>query len=325
MFKQLMTHALASIALATAWSSAALAAYPEKALNLIVPYVAGSPADNVARMIGKELSARLGQPVIVDNRAGGNGMIGAEAGARARPDGYTLILGNMDTHALNSLLFKDIRYDVERDFKPVIQIGNPHTMLVARGDFPGNTLPEVLEASRKEPGKYTWGSWGQGSVAHLWGAYLNEQAGVEWLHVPYKGTPAAVVALLSGQIDFLFMPPSLAMDNQAAGKIKVLGVSSSERSKVYPEVPTIEEQGVAPYEGTTWFGLFAPAGTPDEIIERLNQELNVIVASPAAAATFASLALTPVGGTPQDLAATIEASREKWGKVITEHNIALHD
>lgn len=323
MFKKLLSAAATMALLGAAGQSAA--EYPDQPLNLIVPYMAGSPADSAGRMIAQELSARLGQPVVVDNRAGGNGMIGTEAAARAKADGYTLILGNMDTHALNSLLFKNIRYNVEKDFAPVIQLGSAYTTLVARADFPGETLADVLEASRKAPGKYTFGSWGQGSVAHLWGAYLNEQAKVEWLHVPYKGTPDAIVALMGGQIDFLFMPPSLAIKHQAAGKVKVLGVTGAKRSPVYPDVPTVQEQGVSDYEGTTWFGIFAPAGTPEAAVQRLNKELNNILASPAAKPTLDTLSLTPVGGTPADMNATIDASRKKWGAVITKHNIALHN
>lgn len=316
--------AIASLALLGATNSVK-AEYPDKPLSIIVPYMAGSPADNIGRTLAQELSTRLGQPVIVENRAGGNGMIGATAAARAKPDGYTLIVGNMDTHALNSLLFKDIRYSVEEDFTPVIQIGTGYTTLVARADFPADTLQEVLEVSRKDPGKYTFGSWGQGSVAHLWGTYLNEQSGVQWMHVPYKGTPDAIVALMGGQIDFLFMPPSLATNNHEAGKVKILGLTSSQRSPTHPNIPTIQEQGVDNYEGTTWFGVFAPAGSPPEVIQRLNQEINDILNSPSAAATLATLALTPVGGSPEVLSEAIKSSRAKWGKVIKDHNISLHD
>ncbi|HEY9279314.1 MAG TPA: tripartite tricarboxylate transporter substrate binding protein [Eoetvoesiella sp.] len=304
-------------------SSMAYAAYPDKSLHIIVPYAAGSPADIVSRVIGEGLSERLGQAVVVENKAGANGMIGSDYVKRSAPDGYTLMLGNMDTHALNPLLYKNIRYEPAKDFSPVILLGTLTTMLVSSPQFQANTGKELIDQATSQPGKITYGSWGLGSVAHLWGGALEKAAGISLFHVPYQGTPAALNALMGNQIDLLFAPPSLAVGNANAGKLKILGVTSAQRLAQYPDVPTLAEQGFNGYEGTTWFGMFAPKGVPDSILEQLNKEINGLLSSGKMAKTLETLSMTPKGGSRQELSDIMEVSRKKWGQVIVDQNIDL--
>ncbi|OVZ54776.1 hypothetical protein CDO44_26060 [Pigmentiphaga sp. NML080357] len=307
-------------------SCAAIAApYPDKPVRFVVPYVAGSPADLVARKLGEDLARQLGQPFIVENKAGANGMIGSEFVARAAPDGHTLMIGNMDTHALNPLLYRHIRYEPARDFSPVAQLGILTAMLVARPDAPFQDGRGLIDAALRAPGKLTYGSWGLGSVAHLWGGLLEESAGIQLLHVPYQGTPAAMNALMGSQIDLLFAPPALAVANTKNGKMKILGVTSAARQPQYPDVPTLAEQGFRGYDGTTWFGVFAPAKVPADILDRLNQAINRTLSSAAMAETAATLAMTVTPGDRQQLARTMAASREKWGRIIADKKIRLND
>jgi len=309
--------------LALCASASAVAAYPDKPIRLVVPYVAGSPADNAARRLGEGLTQRLGQTVIVENKAGANGMIGSEQVARAAADGYTIMIGNMDTHALNPLLYKTMRYDPVRDFEPVSLLGMLSTILVARPGATFNDGPSLIAQAKREPGKLTYGSWGLGSVAHLWGGLAEDLAGIQLLHVPFQGTPAALNALLGSQIDLLFAPPSVAVANAKTGKLKIIGYTAGKRLAAYPDVPTLAEQGFANYEGTTWFGIFAPAKTPVDRLDLLNKEIRAVLASPAMMETAATLTMDVRGGDRQQLATVMQESRTKWGRIIQEKNISL--
>lgn len=321
MFSFITRAMAAGVALFT--GASALAAYPDKPIRLLVPYVAGSPADNAARRIAEGLALRVGQSVIVENKAGANGMIGSEQVARAAPDGYTIMLGNMDTHALNPLLYRTMRYDPVKDFEPVALLGTLSTMLVARAGAPFNDGPALIATARREPGKLTYGSWGLGSVAHLWGGLAEDAAGIQFLHVPFQGTPAALNALMGGQIDLLFAPPSLAVANARTGKLKIIGSTAASRLANYPDVPTLAEQGFANYEGTTWFGIFAPARTPADRLDRLNAEINAVLTSPSMAETAATLTMNVRAGDRQQLSAVMQESRSKWGRIIQSKNISL--
>ncbi|OVZ60966.1 MULTISPECIES: tripartite tricarboxylate transporter substrate binding protein [unclassified Pigmentiphaga] len=320
----LLSRLAASVA-ALAATSAIAAGYPDKPVRVIVPYVAGSPADMVARKLGEGLAQQLGQSFIVENKAGANGMIGSEFVARAAPDGYTIMLGNMDTHALNPLLYRHIRYEPARDFAPVAQVGTLTAMLIARPDAPFQDARGLIQAAARAPGKLTYGSWGLGSVAHLWGGLLEESGRIQLMHVPYQGTPAAMNALMGSQIDLLFGPPTLALANAKNGRLKILGVTSATRQPQYPDVPTLAEQGFAGYDGTTWFGVFAPAKVPGDVLERLNQAINRTLDSPAMADTAATLAMTVTPGDRRQLERTMAASREKWGRIIADKKIQLND
>lgn len=307
--------------------TAALAAqaFPDKPIALIVPYVPGSPADTVARTLGDGLAKRLGQPVLVENRPGGNTQIGTAFTARAQPDGHTLMLGNMDSHAVNPLLAKNLPYDTERDFAPVVLVARPTTVLVASPGGAVRNAAELLAVAKAQPDKLTYGSWGQGSVAHLWGALLEQMAGIRLYHVPFQGSPAAMQALMGNQIDLMFAPPAVALAQAQAGKLRIIGSTAAQRLPQYPDLPTLAEQGFTGFEGSTWFGVFAPARTPAAVLADLNREFNAVLKSPETAARLATLSMTPLGGPPDDLATLQRDSRARWARLIAERGIKLED
>ncbi|MCG2592425.1 tripartite tricarboxylate transporter substrate binding protein [Ramlibacter sp. XY19] len=303
----------------------AQAAYPDKPVKLLVPYVAGSPADNVARTLADGLAKRLQQPVVVDNRPGANALIGTQALARAAADGYTIGIGNLDTHALNPLLYKSPGYDPEHDFAPVVLVSRPTLMLVGSPALQAKTGAELVALAKAQPGKLTYGTWGLGSAAHLWGIQLEQAAKIDLLHVPYQGSPAAANALFGNQIDLMFMSPAQALPSEKAGKLKIIGSTAAKRVAAWSQVPTLAEQGFAGYEGATWFGIFAPAGTPADVVDRLNRELNAVLQAPETIEKFATMAMTPEGGVRQDLAQTVAASRRKWAQTIADKKIQLEN
>lgn len=308
---------------ALALSTPAHADYPDKPLKLIVPYVAGSPADAVARTLGEGLATRLKQPVVVENRPGANALIGTQAAARSAADGYTLVIGNLDTQALNPLLYKNAGYESARDFAPIILVSRPTLLLVARPGLAASSGAELIALARSQPGKLSYGTWGLGSVAHLWGIQLEQTAGIDLLHVPFQGSPAASQALMGNQIDLMFMSPAQGLPAAKEGKVRIIGSTAAQRVEQWKDVPTLAEQGFTGYEGQTWFGLFAPAKTPAAVVERLNRELDAVLKEPATAQKFATMAMTPEGGAPQLLARTVADSREKWARVIAEKKIQL--
>lgn len=299
------------------------AAYPDKPIKLVVPYVAGSPADNVARTLGEGLSQRLKQPVVVENRPGANALIGTQFAARSAPDGYTIAIGNLDTHSLNPLLYKTPGYEPERDFAPVVLVSRPTLMLVASPGLAARNGSELIALAKAQPGKLTYGSWGLGSVAHLWGIQLEQAAGIDMLHVPFQGSPAAANALMGNQIDLMFMSPAQALPAEKGGKVKIIGSTAAKRVAAWQQVPTLAEQGFPGYEGATWFGIFAPAQVPADVLELLNRELNAVLKSPATIEKFATMAMTPEGGARQDLAQQMAASRKRWAQVIADKKIQL--
>lgn len=297
--------------------------YPDKPIRLVVPYVAGSPADTVARALGEGLSQRLKQPVVVDNKPGANALIGTQFAARAAPDGYTIAIGNLDTHALNPLLYRNPGYDPVRDFEPVVLVSRPTLMLVASPALAAKNGSELIALAKAEPGKLTYGSWGLGSVAHLWGIQLEQAAGLQMLHVPFQGSPAAATALMGNQIDLMFMSPAQALPAEKGGKLKIMGSTAARRVATWQQVPTLAEQGFTGYEGATWFGIFAPAQTPSEVLETLNRELNAVLQAPQTLEKFGAMAMSPEGGTRQQLSQAIADSRARWAKVIADKKIQL--
>ena len=321
LFRLLPRAALAAISFTAA--SMAHADYPDKLVKLLVPYVAGSPADNVARALGEGLAKRLKQPVVIDNRPGANALIGTRALARSPADGYTIGIGNLDTHALNGLLYKSVGYDGETDFAPIGLITRPTLMLVGKSTLAANTGSELIALAKAQPGKLSYGTWGLGSAAHLWGIQLEQVAGLDLLHVPFQGSPAASNALLGNQIDLMFMSPAQALPNAKAGRLKIIGSTAAQRVAAYSDVPTLAEQGFKGYEGSTWFGLFAPAGTPAPIVARLNSELNAVLRDPETVEKLATMVMTPEVGEPALLARTVQDSRKKWAQTIADKKIQL--
>lgn len=314
-----------TLGLTLSLTAPAHAAYPEKPITLVVPYTPGSPADVVARTLGDGLAKRLGQPVVVENKPGGNTQIGTAFTARAQPDGYTLMLGNMDSHAVNPLLAKNLPYDTDRDFAPVVLVARPTTVLVASPGGPVRNAADLLRVAKAQPDKLTYGSWGLGSVAHLWGVLLEQTAGIRLYHVPYQGSPAAMQALMGNQIDLMFVPPAVAVAQAQAGKLRIVGSTAAQRLAQYPDLPTLAEQGFSGFEGSTWFGVFAPSRTPPEVLDQLNREFQQVLQSPETAARLATLSMTPLGGPRAALTELQRDSRARWAKLITERGIKLED
>ena len=317
----LLVPFFAVLCAAPAWG-----AYPEKPIKLVVPYVPGSTADTVGRAVAEGLAKRLQQAVVVENRPGGNAQIGTEAAARAPADGYTLLLGNLDSHVLNALLYTKLRYQPERDFTPLAMVGVTHLILVSGTALDAKNVVELIAAAKRAPGKLNYGTWGLGSAAHLWMSLLEQTAGIDMTHIPYQGTPQAMNALLGNQIDLMFLPPSLAVASQQAGKLRIIGSTAPVRSVQFPKVPTLAEQpALGGFEASTWFALYAPAGLPVDIAALLNRETNTVLQMPELRLSFQALALAPLGGSAAVLAQTMSDERVKWARVIATRKISPLD
>jgi tripartite-type tricarboxylate transporter receptor subunit TctC len=302
-------------------SLVAAQSFPAKPIRVIVPSPPGDGSDVVARLIGEKLAAAWGQQVVVDNRPGAGGRIGTEVAAKAPPDGYTWIMGNAGSHGINGGLYRNLPYDLEKDFAPITQIMRAPNALVVSPSLGVNSVAELIALLTKNPGKYSYGSGGNGSSAHLSAELFKSMAGVDIVHVPYKGATLALTDLIAGNI-VMFMgnlPP--AMGHIKAGRIKALAVTTLARSKFVPELPTVDEAGLKGFETVAWFGLLAPAGTPPELIAKTRDEVARIVQTPELGARIDSLGGEPVGNTPQQFAAIIRADIAKWRKVVADANI----
>jgi tripartite-type tricarboxylate transporter receptor subunit TctC len=302
-------------------SLAAAQSFPAKPIRVIVPSPPGDGSDVVARLIGEKLAAAWGQQVVVDNRPGAGGRIGTELAAKAAPDGYTWIMGNAGSHGINGGLYRNLPYDLEKDFAPITQIMRAPNALVVSPSLGVNSVAELIALLKKHPGKYSYGSGGNGSSAHLSAELFKSMAGVDIVHVPYKGATLALTDLIAGNI-VMFMgnlPP--AMGHIKAGRIKALAVTTLARSKFVPELPTVDEAGLKGFETVAWFGLLAPAGTPPEVIAKTRDAVARITDTAELRARIDALGGEPVGNTPQQFAAIIRADIAKWRKVVADANI----
>ena len=310
------SQALAATLVAASATLAAPAAaeYPEKNVTFVVPFAAGSATDQLARALGQSLTAQTKQTVVVDNRPGASGFIAAQAAARAPADGYTVLITTNTTHAANEHLYKKLPYDPVKDFLPVTLLGKGGQIMVVNPALPAKSVTEFVELARKEPGKRTFGSGS--SSSRIAGELFQQMADVKLVHVPYKSNPMAVTDLLGGQIDMMITDAATGLPQVRSGKLRALGVSSSKRSPLAPDVPTIDEAGVKGYEMGYWFGAYVPAGTPAEVVKRLNGVLVHAVGSPEARSFYESTGTEPVSGTPDELARFQAAEAQKWGKII---------
>lgn len=290
--------------------------YPSKPIRIVAPFPPGGPADILSRIIGHKLSQSWGQQVIVDNRPGAGGNIGADLVAKAAPDGYTLLLGFVGTHAINASLYAKMPYDNVKDFEPVSQIAAVTIVLVVHPSVPALSIKELIALAKSKPGQLTFGSPGNGTPQHLAGQLFNTMADVDMLHVPYKGAVPALTDLLGGQVSMIFssMPPALPLVK--TGKIRALGVTSATRSPAAPAIPTITESGLPGYEVNNWYGILAPRGTPKEIVSKLNAEIVKILNMPDVKESLAVQGAEPVSGTPEQFAAYIKEETEKWAKIV---------
>ena len=306
----------AVLALAATVSSGQL--YPSKPIRIIVPFPPGGAVDFYARVVQEPLSEALGQPVIIDNRAGASGMIGADLVAKAPPDGYTLLLGNIASLAINVGIYPKMAYDPAKDFTPIMHTVDVNYVLVVHPSVPANSVAELVAYAKANPGKLSYGSAGSGSMPHLSTELMKALAGVDLVHVPYKGGGPMVTDLLGGSVQLAIADQANLMPHVKTGKLRALGVASPKRSAIYPELPTIAESGFAGYEATAWQGLVGPAGMPPDVVRRLNQTLAKVMALPAVRERLISGGLDPVADTPEEFGRFIRSEISKWSKIAKD-------
>ncbi len=294
--------------------------YPLRPIRMIVAYPPGGGTDQVGRVMAEQLSQTLGQQVVVDNRGGATGNIGTELAARALPDGHTLLMGNVAPNAVNVSLFKKLSFDPVKDFSPVSLVAITPNILVAHPSVPAKTTKELVALAKAKPGALNFPSAGVGSSSHLAGELLKSLAGIDMVHVPFKGGGPALVATISGEVQIMFATLPAAMPHVKSGKVRPVAVTTSKRSQAMPELPTIAESGIKGYEAATWYGLLAPARTPKPVIDRLHGDTVKILAGPARQRLEAQ-GFEPDGGTPSAFAAYIKAEIAKWAKVIRDAGI----
>jgi tripartite-type tricarboxylate transporter receptor subunit TctC len=293
--------------------------YPMRPIRLIVGWPAGGAGDLLARLIGQRLSERLGQPIIIENRPGAGGNLATEAVVRAPADGYTLLQIGAN-NAVNATLYDKLNFDFIRDIAPVASVSRNLTVLVVHPSFHAKSVPELIAYARANPGKLTMASGGVGSAPHMSGELFKTMAGVDMLHVPYRGGAQALTDLLGEQVHLMFDTMSTSIQHIRAGKLRALAVTSATRSELLPDIPTVGEF-VAGYESTVWGGIGAPKDTPGEIIDTLNAEINAMLAEPAMKARMVEIGLTVFASSRAEFGPFIAASTEKWGKVIRAANI----
>jgi tripartite-type tricarboxylate transporter receptor subunit TctC len=289
--------------------------FPSKPLRIVVGFPPGASADVAARLVAAKMSESLGQAVLVENKPGAGSNIATEAVVRSPADGYTLLLGTI-ANTINATLSKNLPFDFGRDLAPVTSLASLPNLLVVSPSLGVSTVQELIAAARRKPGDILYGSSGNGTGPHLSGELFNLMAGVKLTHIPYKGSPQAMTDLLAGRVQAMFAPASTALPHIKAGTLKVLAVSSARRSDSAPELPTIAESGLAGFETSVWFGLLAPAGTPKDIIDRLNREANRALADPAVKTQFAAQGIDAMGGTPEQFGAYIRDETAKWARVV---------
>ncbi|ALD92462.1 extra-cytoplasmic solute receptor [Cupriavidus gilardii CR3] len=317
-----LTLATVVLGLAAALATpAAQAGYPERPIRWIVPFPAAGAMDNIARTLGEEMSQTLGQSIVVENRPGAGGNIGAELVARSPADGYTMLIV-ANGMAVNPALYRKLSYDPIKDFAPVSLLAVVPNVLVAnKAKTSAKTVPEVIASAKSQPGKYTYASAGNGTSIHLAGELFTSMAGVELLHVPYKGSGPAVTDLLGGQVDYMFDSITSAKPHIDAGKLTAIAVTTSKRSAALPNVPTVAEAGLPGYELSPWFAAFVPAGTPPAVVETLNRAMVEALRKPAVQKRLAAIGAEPIGSTPAELKQHLAKETDKWGKLIRTRGI----
>ena len=313
------------LAVLAAWALVAPAlaqdpsAYPAKPVRIVVGFPPGQATDIIARIIAEKLTARLGQPFVVDNKPGAAGIIGSEAALKAAPDGYTLLMGSAATHAINASLYQKLSYDHIKDFAPISLVAQVPNVLVVHPSVPAKNVSELIAYAQANPGRLNFGSSGAGGTIHLSGELFKSMAGVDMTHIAYKGSAPAVNDLLGGQTQVMF--DSSVVPHVKAGKLRALGVTSAKRSSALPDVPTIAEAGLPGYEATAWFGILAPAGTPAPVIDKLNAAIRQVLADPELQKKFLGYGCIATASTPQEFGAMIAAEIPKWKSVVESQKI----
>ncbi len=294
--------------------------YPGKSIRIVVPAGAGGITDLLARIVGQKLGENIGQQVVIDNRAGASGIVGSEIVAKAPPDGYMLLMV-YPSHAANPGLFAKIPYDTVNDFAPITMVSGVHLVLTVTNSLPAKSVKEIIALAKRNPGVLNYGSTGTGSLGHLAAELFRSMSGAQITHVPYKGAPQVITALISGEIGMFFDPPITAVPQVKAGKTRALGVTTTKRLAVLPDVPTVAEAGVPGFEVIGWNGILAPAATPKPIIDKLHTEIVKVLRSPDIVERFTQNGVVIIGNTPAEFAAIVKTDVAKWVKVIKSAGI----
>ncbi len=318
MRKRLVVKSLLSVAVlsfAQAGIHTAWAAYPDKPIKLIVGFTPGGTADGVGRLLAQNMGARLGQSIVVENKAGANGNLATEFVQRAAPDGYTLFFTSIG-HAVNPSIYKEAKYDPVKDFTPVGQVLNAPNMLVVPANSPFNSVKELVTYAKANPGKLDFASSGTGASVHLSAELFKQLAGLHIVHIPYRGTGSLIPDLISGNVAMAFPNLPSAWPLVQSGKLKALGVTTAKRSAAAPQVPTIAEAGVPGYDMSTWYGLIGPAGLPADVVQRLNKELNAVLQDPQMRSKLIAQGVDPVTGTPEEFGQFIQKETKAWAALL---------
>jgi tripartite-type tricarboxylate transporter receptor subunit TctC len=313
----------AALALAGA-SGARAQAYPTHPVRLVVPYPAGGAADILARVIGQKLSERLGEPVIVENRPGAGTAIGAKFVAKAPPDGYTILMGTVSSHAINPALTKDVGYDPVADFAPISLVASLPFILDVNPSVPAHSVAELIALAKRQPGKLTFASAGIGTSNQLAGELFKSMAGIDIVHVPYRGSAPALEDVIAGHVTMMFDLTITSLPQIAAKQVRALAITTPRRSKLVPDLPTVAESGLPGYAVDAWFGLFAPAKTPDTVVSRLNAETVAVMSLPDVRASLAKQGAEPLTSTPADFARYVRSELAKWTKVVHQSRISIN-
>ena len=297
--------------------------YPTRPIRFVVGFLPGGPSDTIARVVGAKLADALGQPVIVENRPGAGGNVSADIVAASNPDGHTILLGTGAPLVIAPIIGQKVQFDPDRDFAPVSTLGGSMSILAAHPSLPANNVKELIALAKSRPGEINYASSGVGAANHLAAELLSSMTGIKLTHVPYKGSGAALPALISGEVKLGFGPLLPAIPHVKAGRIKALGVTGLKRTSAAPDIPTVAEQGLPGFEVNSWYGVFVPAKTPKPVIAQLNRELNRILAQPDVKERLSRDGVDPAGSTPEQLNAIVQTEKKMWSKVIKEANIKV--
>lgn len=310
------------LALLMAVSAPAHAAWPEKPVTLVVPWAAGGSTDILARVLSEHLGRSFGQPFVVENRAGASGNIGSNVVAKAKPDGYTLLVGSMSTHTMNQALYSNMPFDGVKDFTPIAKLALVTNTMVVNPSVPADSVAEFIEYAKARPGEIAYASAGAGSTNHLSAAMFEKATGIEMLHVPYRGGAPAVMDTVGNQTQVLFTAGTQSLPFIKDGKLKLLGVTEDNRAPTLPDVPTVGET-IPGYELTVWYGAFGPAGLPADMVERLNTEINKALKDPAVIEKMESMAVQVVESTPEEFAADLARDAKKYDQIVRDLGIRI--
>ena len=319
----LIRRTLVAVAVATISSSAFAQAWPSKPIKVIVPFPPGGGMDLIARELSTKVAIATKWVFVVENRPGAGGNLGVDAVAKSPADGYTLVLGQTSNLAINPSLYSKMPYDAQKDLVPIVHVADAPLVLVTNADSPFKTLADVVKAAKEKPGRINFASPGNGTVAHLSSELLQKAAGIKLQHVPYKGAAQAVTDLMGGNVELYMSSVPTLLGHIKQGKLRPLAVTSSKRVDDLPDVPTVAESGYKSFETVTWFGFLAPAGTPKDVVSKLNAEFNKALKQPDVRKKLSDEGADPIGGTPEQFATLIKEDTVRWGKVVKESGAKL--